>query len=203
MTLPEKLGLLRRGAGWTQEELAERCLVSRQSVSKWEAGVAQPELEKLLLLSELFRVPVDVLVRDEQSVDGTRSVPCGHSALQDTRQALFEGILIKESLADENVLDLLRIHRVELWRTEGHPRYWTALTFSSNHRDLPSHLSKALLPRSGDTGWFVDFKSGDIKYIVFHGSILHYRIGNAQERERVRQACREQGITDEHMNWSE
>ena len=47
MTLPEKLGLLRRGAGWTQEELAERCLVSRQSVSKWEAGVAQPELEKL------------------------------------------------------------------------------------------------------------------------------------------------------------
>ena len=38
MTLPEKLGLLRRGAGWTQEELAERCLVSRQSVSKWEAG---------------------------------------------------------------------------------------------------------------------------------------------------------------------
>ena len=48
MKLCEKLYELRRAAGLSQEELAERLSVSRQAVSKWENGAAQPELSKLI-----------------------------------------------------------------------------------------------------------------------------------------------------------
>ena len=51
MKLCEKLYELRRAAGLSQEELAERLNVSRQAVSKWESGAAQPELSKLVELS--------------------------------------------------------------------------------------------------------------------------------------------------------
>ena len=46
--------------GLTQEELASICNVSRQSISKWEADIALPETEKLLILGETFHVSMDV-----------------------------------------------------------------------------------------------------------------------------------------------
>ncbi len=65
MTLGEKITALRKQQGWSQDELAERLDVSRQSVSKWEGGLAAPELEKLLRLSEIFSVSCDSLIKDE------------------------------------------------------------------------------------------------------------------------------------------
>lgn len=64
MGFSEKLAALRRGAGMSQEQLADRLGVTRQSVSKWEGGAAQPELTKLVAMSELFHVSVDYLVKD-------------------------------------------------------------------------------------------------------------------------------------------
>ena len=64
MTFSEKLADLRRKAGMSQEQLADRLGVTRQSVSKWESGTAMPELVKLISLSELFDVSVDYLVKD-------------------------------------------------------------------------------------------------------------------------------------------
>lgn len=64
MNFSEKLTVLRRGAGMSQEQLADRLGVTRQSVSKWESGAAAPELAKLVALSELFCVSVDYLVKD-------------------------------------------------------------------------------------------------------------------------------------------
>ena len=64
MTFSEKLTDLRRKSGMSQEQLADRLGVTRQSVSKWESGTAMPELVKLISLSELFGVTVDYLVKD-------------------------------------------------------------------------------------------------------------------------------------------
>ena len=61
-TFSEKLLELRRREGLSQEQLADRLGVTRQSVSKWESGAAAPELTKLVALSELFSVSVDYLV---------------------------------------------------------------------------------------------------------------------------------------------
>lgn len=64
MTFSEKLADLRRGKGMSQEQLADRLGVTRQSVSKWESGTAMPELGKLIALSDFFGVTVDYLVKD-------------------------------------------------------------------------------------------------------------------------------------------
>lgn len=74
MTFSEKLMDLRRKAGLSQEQLADRLGVTRQSVSKWESGTAMPELVKLISLSDIFGVSVDYLVKDyleePESADG-------------------------------------------------------------------------------------------------------------------------------------
>lgn len=67
MNLPEKLYELRKAAGLSQEELAEKLGVSRQAVSKWESGAAQPELAKLGELSRIFGVSVDELLNLERA----------------------------------------------------------------------------------------------------------------------------------------
>lgn len=64
MEFSEKLITLRRREGMSQEQLADRLGVTRQSVSKWESSAAMPELVKLIALSELFGVSVDYLVKD-------------------------------------------------------------------------------------------------------------------------------------------
>ena len=61
--LPEGKSSVGTAAGLTQAELAERLDVSRQTVSKWELGAAQPELDKVVALSELFRVSTDWLLK--------------------------------------------------------------------------------------------------------------------------------------------
>ena len=70
--LSDKIATLRKDAGWSQEELAERLGVSRQAVSKWESGASQPDLERVLALSELFEVSTDYLLKDEaDTIDAT------------------------------------------------------------------------------------------------------------------------------------
>lgn len=66
MILAEKIALLRRQTGWSQEELANQLNVSRQAVSKWESGASIPDLDKVLKLSALFEVTTDYLLKDEQ-----------------------------------------------------------------------------------------------------------------------------------------
>lgn len=65
MIFADKLIELRKKNGWTQEDLAEKMNVSRQSVSKWESAQSVPDLEKLLRLSMLFGVSTDYLLKDE------------------------------------------------------------------------------------------------------------------------------------------
>ena len=65
MILADKMIALRKRAGWSQEELAEKLGVSRQSVSKWEGAQSMPDLDKILTLSKIFGVSTDYLLKDE------------------------------------------------------------------------------------------------------------------------------------------
>ncbi|MDD7020660.1 MAG: helix-turn-helix transcriptional regulator, partial [Hornefia butyriciproducens] len=65
MILADKIMELRKRAGWSQEQLAERLGVSRQSVSKWESAQSIPDMSKILQLSGLFGVSTDYLLKDE------------------------------------------------------------------------------------------------------------------------------------------
>lgn len=65
MILAEKIMMLRKRSGWSQEELAEQLGISRQSVSKWESEATIPDLDKILKMSQLFGVSTDFLLKDE------------------------------------------------------------------------------------------------------------------------------------------
>lgn len=111
---------------------------------------------------------------------------------------MFEGVLIKETILDEEFLDRLTIEKAEIWKTNNEIRYWTVFWFHSEERNLPGHLSRVMRE-----GWFGDMKEGDTKYVVFRNEVLSYTIGNAAEKEAVMARCRERGIPDEQMRWSE
>lgn len=65
MKLSEKIYTCRKKAGLSQEALAEKVGVSRQAISKWELGEAEPEIRKLKILAEVFGVTADWLLSDE------------------------------------------------------------------------------------------------------------------------------------------
>lgn len=65
MIFSEKLQLIRKSKGLTQEELAEKLEVSRQAVAKWESGQVYPDINNLIQISNLFNVTVDYLVKDQ------------------------------------------------------------------------------------------------------------------------------------------
>jgi len=71
MILADKIITLRKQNGMSQEELAERMNVSRQSVSKWEGAQSAPDLNRILQLSEIFGVSTDVLLKDEMELAPT------------------------------------------------------------------------------------------------------------------------------------
>ncbi len=64
--LAEKIYQLRKAKNWSQEDLAAKIGVSRQSVSKWERGEALPDLEQMISLSDIFGVSIDDLIRSNK-----------------------------------------------------------------------------------------------------------------------------------------
>ena len=81
MILADKIIDLRKKAGWSQEELAEKLGVSRQSVSKWEGAQSIPDMNKILQLSELFGVSTDYLLKD--SMEAAETVPSQDTDAED------------------------------------------------------------------------------------------------------------------------
>lgn len=82
MKLSEKIVKLRKSNGWSQEEFAEKLDVSRQAVSRWEVGTAQPDAMNILQLSKLFGVTADYLLNDDYESD--MDIP----RLKETNEAL-------------------------------------------------------------------------------------------------------------------
>lgn len=66
MDFNNRLYQLRKQKGLSQEELANRLNVSRQTVSKWEVGDSTPDMEKLVAISDLFDVSLDKLVMGKE-----------------------------------------------------------------------------------------------------------------------------------------
>ncbi len=86
MKFSEKLTELRHSRGWSQGQLGERLGVTRQTVSKWELGSTTPELEKLAMMSDIFGVSTDELIKGEPQEASRPSEPSEPAeAIQDTK----------------------------------------------------------------------------------------------------------------------
>lgn len=89
MKLPEKIQRERKKMGLSQEKLAEKIGVSRQAITKWENGLATPELEKIVLLSDCFHVSTDYLLKDNI----TEPTPPQESALKGNKRMSWKAWL--------------------------------------------------------------------------------------------------------------
>lgn len=69
MELGKKIQTIRKNNNLSQSDLAEMLGVSRQSVSKWETGTATPEISKLIQISEMFDISVDMILGAERDID--------------------------------------------------------------------------------------------------------------------------------------
>lgn len=93
MILSEKIMELRKKKGWSQEELAEKLEISRQSVSKWESGASIPDIDRILALSRLFEVSTDYLLKDELQPDAASSV----EAPEDNQEQTAYSVSLEEA----------------------------------------------------------------------------------------------------------
>ncbi len=97
MILADKIILLRKKSGWSQEELAEKLSVTRQAISKWEGAQSVPELGKILQLSELFGVSTDYLLKDELEEEAPSVTPEATSARRVTMEEADRFLKAKEA----------------------------------------------------------------------------------------------------------
>ena len=101
MNLNQKISQLRNDNNWSQEELAEKLNVSRQSVSKWESGQAKPDLDKIIALSNIFDVSTDYLLKDimkKKAIHQLRSITSAFHGFNLGALILLFGQLLEQSM---------------------------------------------------------------------------------------------------------
>lgn len=86
----EKLAELRKASGFSQDELAERLGVSRQSVSRWETGQAEPSPENLRAMCALYQVSADYLLLDGVTLKEDKSHTDGMVGGEENKECLAE-----------------------------------------------------------------------------------------------------------------
>ena len=69
MNIGEKIFYLITSKGFSQEEMADELKISRQTISKWELGMAVPDTDKIVAISRMFKVTTDFLLFDEYGID--------------------------------------------------------------------------------------------------------------------------------------
>lgn len=84
MILADKIIENRKKNGWSQEDLADKLGVSRQSVSKWESAQAVPDMKKIVMMSEVFGVSTDYLLREDIEEPAEPEITPIDNGLEDT-----------------------------------------------------------------------------------------------------------------------
>ncbi len=108
MNLGTKLQLLRKQNGYSQEQLADKLGIARQTISKWENGQAVPELSGLILLSELYGVTIDRIVKDNDECNTSLT---GSTSVDINAMVAFLLLAKKNTYAaEDNKITSCRIH---------------------------------------------------------------------------------------------
>ena len=93
MILAEKIITLRKRMNWSQEELAEKLDISRQAVSKWEAGSSSPDIHNIVQLGKLYGISTDSILLDKapSAEDTDRSSEAANGAPQNEETPVHDG----------------------------------------------------------------------------------------------------------------
>lgn len=101
MTLGQKIFELRNKQKMSQGDLAEKLNVSRQSISKWETDASVPELDKLIMLSDLFNITIDELVRDELPEKSA------YEEKENTEKRSSETVVINKQMSTQKIIGFI------------------------------------------------------------------------------------------------
>lgn len=110
MFLAYKITELRKAKGWSQEELAEKVNVTRQSVSKWESGQSVPDLDKILQLSQIFDVSTDYLLKGEVQEFAAENKPAENEPAENEPAENVRWVSMKEAS------EFLEIKKATSWK---------------------------------------------------------------------------------------
>ena len=92
MNIGEKIIELRKGGSYTQEKLANKLGITRQTLSNWECNITSPDLEQAKKIAEIFNISLDDLVNINLEID--------------TNKSILNGLIGKECLVDSEYFDL-------------------------------------------------------------------------------------------------
>ncbi|MBQ8040369.1 MAG: helix-turn-helix transcriptional regulator [Lachnospiraceae bacterium] len=104
MKFSENLVRFRKLKGFTQEEIAEKMQVSRQSVSKWENGEAVPELAKIIKLADILDVSLDILCGREEEEHNVPESECGSKNDEEKRSKIFLSVILAVVIIASGIL---------------------------------------------------------------------------------------------------
>lgn len=107
MDLSEKILNLRKANNLTQEQLAEKTGVSRQSVSKWESGQAVPDLDKIVALCEIFDVATDFLLKPSEM-----DILSVKTEMLEKQQKSLEDVIHKKEKRKQIILSCVAIYLI-------------------------------------------------------------------------------------------
>ena len=117
----------------------------------------------------------------------------------------FVGLLLKESLIDESVLDAVRIAKVETWNVDNaasfQPAVWTAVYFEGDERQadvIAEKLSRSLKP-----AWYCNISTESHSYVIFPTKVFKYPRGDQPKRAEAQEYGRSLGIPDRQLDWGE
>lgn len=114
----------------------------------------------------------------------------------------MKGLLIKECLEDDSILDMIEIESVEMWKAESNsptqPNYWTAISFRTEDPEFLEKLSKSIV----NYEWYVDLSDEKDKIIILKNHIIRYPHGDNQEKQNAMDFCRKMGIPANQIDWN-
>ena len=118
---------------------------------------------------------------------------------------MFTGLLLKESLKDEGVLDIVRVTKIEVWDIENaedwQPKRWTAVSFEGDDNQayaVVEKLSQAMKP-----AWYANLSNGTHVYVVFADRFFKYVKGDRQAREEAQAYAVSAGVPEGQLDWGE
>ena len=109
MNFASNLQKLRKKENMSQEVLAEKLDVTRQSVSKWESGVTYPEMDKLIAICKIFKVDMDTLINGDVDIDsGDKEISINTKDILDKFNTLMKKIVfLFENMSFKEILEFL------------------------------------------------------------------------------------------------
>jgi hypothetical protein len=120
---------------------------------------------------------------------------------------MFEGTLIAESLRTGATLDGLKltVHRIARYApggiTEDQPGIWTSIDFQVADGDAEA-LADLLAGTLDEPGWYANFQSAEVAFVVFRGNVFHYPRGDPDGRASAQAHGRAVGVPESQLDWT-